>query len=255
MWKAVARWAYLYRRALLAQAAADTKPQLTSSNTATPPEGAQHRRFKNQKLGERYPFRSLNTLSQLERKLRVTEAWDNLRDNSWFVIMRLSQLKVTRQCGMALLWKKASKRWIPQTLLPNAWKSRIALWSGRDDTGVRCLLCVMHGARRNPRVYQYRSALDDHICRDHLFLWKNCPFPACQISKASRNSLISHYAACHLADWLVHPERLLKLPEYRLRRVALFYARKQTQPGSYEAMLLQLAISEESVRTTFEEMD
>ena len=237
----------LYRRVLVAQAASDTKPQLTGSNTATLPEGAQHRRLKNRKFGERDPLRSLNTLSQLERKLRVIEAWDNLRDNSWFVIMRLSRLKVTRQCGMALLWKKASKRWIPQTLLPNAWKSRIALWSGRDDAGVRCLLCVMHGAHR-PRVYQYRSTLDDHICRDHFSLWKNCPFPACKISKASRNSLISHYAGSHIADMLVRPERLLTLQENRLREAALLFVRGRARPGSSEEMLLQIAIGDRLVR-------
>ena len=128
--------------------------------------------------GERDPLRSLDTVFQLERKLRVQEAWNNLSDNAAFWVLRLSQLTVERECGMALLWKKASKRFMPQLRLPTIWKSRIADWPGRDEAGVRCLLCMIYGVRRWERgvhrgspMFQYRTTLNYHISRDH-FPWE-----------------------------------------------------------------------------------
>ena len=168
IWKAVARWGYLYERALLALTAASANPKPTIADSATVATGARHKYLTNEKFGERDPLRSLDSLFLLERKLRVEEAWKRLSDNAGFLILRLSRLKVKRQCGMPLLWRKASRRWMPQALLPTSWKSRMPHWHGRDDAGIRCLLCLVNGKRR-PRVYQYRCTLDDHISRDHFF--------------------------------------------------------------------------------------
>ena len=126
---------------------------------------------------------------------------------------------------------------MPQAVLPTPWRSRMPHWHGRDDAGIRCLLCLIHGKRGSPRVYQYRCTLDDHISRDHLFLWSNCSLPACKISKPSRERLVSHYAHTHLAELrrgcdasgTPHPKRLVTPHEERLRHAALLFMREQTR--------------------------
>ena len=56
MWKAVARWGYLYKRALLAQAAADANPWSTSPNSAAIAAGARHKRLENNKSARKIPY-------------------------------------------------------------------------------------------------------------------------------------------------------------------------------------------------------
>ena len=88
------------------------------------------------------------------------------------MVLHLSRIKVKREYGMArlaLLYKKVSGKFIPQFLLPITWKSCIADWHGRDDAGVRCLLCVLDG-RRCRQKYFYNVTLITHLCRDHFFI-------------------------------------------------------------------------------------
>jgi hypothetical protein len=106
---------------------------------------------------------------KVQRELRTQEAWSTLSGKVRFLVLHLSRIKVRREYGMALLYKKASGRFIPQFLLPTIWKSCIADWDGRDDEGVRCLLCVMNG-KKNRHPYVYRNTLIKHICRDHFFI-------------------------------------------------------------------------------------
>ena len=160
------------------------------------PAGARHKRLGNKRIGFEDPLRFLPTLQGMDRKLRTQEAWTTLSgkarflvlhlsrikvqrelrtQEAWstlsgkvrFLVLHLSRIKVRREYGMALLYKKASGRFIPQFLLPTIWKSCIADWDGRDDAGVRCLLCVING-KKNRHPYVYRNTLIKHICRDHF---------------------------------------------------------------------------------------
>ena len=190
-WKAIIRWAIMWQGLLQIT---DVAAPLANGSQ---PAGAKHKRLGNKSIGFVDPLRCLDTLHQLERKLRTQEAWTTLSgkvcflvlhlsrikvkrelrtQEAWttlsgkvgFLVLHLSRIKVRREYGMALLYKKASGRFIPQFLLPTIWKSCIADWDGRDDAGVRCLLCVIDGRRRHK--YFYSQTLITHICRDHLLI-------------------------------------------------------------------------------------
>ena len=193
-WKAIIRWAIMWQGLLQIT---DVAAPLANGSQ---PTGARHKRLGNKRLGWADPLRCLDTLHQLERKLRTQEAWTTLSgkvcflvlhlsrikvkrelrtQEAWttlsgkvgFLVLHLSRIKVRREYGMALLYKKASGRFIPQFLLPTIWKSCIADWNGRDDAGVRCLLCVIDG-KKNRQKYVYRKTLIKHICRVHFFFNK-----------------------------------------------------------------------------------
>ena len=189
-WKAIIRWAIMWRGL---EKITDVAAPLANGSQ---PAGAKHKRLGNKRIEHVDPLCFLDTVHQLNRKLRTQEAWTTLSGNAcflvlhlsrikvqrelrtqeaWstlggnlrFLVLHLSRIKVRREYGMALLYKKASGRFIPQFLLPTIWKSCIADWDGRDDEGVRCLLCVMNG-KKNRHPYVYRNTLIKHICRDHF---------------------------------------------------------------------------------------
>jgi hypothetical protein len=191
-WKAIIRWAIMWRGL---EKITDVAAPLANGSQ---PAGAKHKRLGNKRIVHVDPLCFLDTVHQLNRKLRTQEAWATLSGNArflvlhlsrikvqrelrtqeaWstlggnlrFLVLHLSRIKVRREYGMALLYKKASGRFIPQFLLPTIWKSCIADWDGRDDEGVRCLLCVMNG-KKNRHPYVYRNTLIKHICRDHFFI-------------------------------------------------------------------------------------
>ena len=191
-WKAIIRWAIMWQGLLRIT---DVAAPLANGSQ---PTAARHKRLGNKSIGFVDPLRCLDTLHQLERKLRTQEAWTTLSgkvcflvlhlsrikvkrelrtQEAWttlsgkvgFLVLHLSRIKVRREYGMALLYKKASGRFIPQFLLPTIWKSCIADWDGRDDAGVRCLLCVIDGKKCRQK-YVYRRTLIRHICRVHFFI-------------------------------------------------------------------------------------
>ena len=163
-WKAITRWAIILQGLL--QLTDVAEPNTYDSQ----PTMARHR-VRNKSIREKNPFDDLDTVQKLERTLRTLEAWTTLFGKLHFLVLHLSRIKVKREYAMArmaLLYKKASGRFIPQFLLPTIWKSRIVDWHGRDDAGVRCLLCVIDGRRRHK--YVYSRTLITHICRDHLLI-------------------------------------------------------------------------------------
>ena len=167
-WKAITRWAIILQGLL--QITDVAAPNAYGSQ----PTGARHKGLRNKRIGFADPLSGLDTVQKLERKLRTQEAWTTLSGKVRFLVLHLSRIKVKREYAMArmaLLYKKASGRFIPQFLLPTIWKSCIADWRGRDDAGVRCLLCVIDG-RRCHQKYVYRETLITHLCRDHLFISK-----------------------------------------------------------------------------------
>ena len=215
-WKAIIRWAIMWRG--LSKITDVAAPLANGSQ----PAGAKHKRLGNKRIVHVDPLCFLDTVHQLNRKLRTQEAWTTLSGNAcflvlhlsrikvqrelrtqeaWstlggnlrFLVLHLSRIKVRREYGMALLYKKASGRFIPHFLLPTIWKSCIADWDGRDDEGVRCLLCVMNG-KKNRQPYVYRNTLIKHICRDHFFISQK-QLQQLRSTKAQEEQLRQHEAA------------------------------------------------------------
>ena len=161
-WRAIIRWAMLWKAFLHI-----TDVEALNAK-GSQPTGVRRKRLKNRSI--RFsPLCCVDTICDLDRKLRTLEAWCSLSNKVVYLILYLSRIKVKREYGMALLYKKASRRFIPQFLLPTIWKSCIAHWQGRYDAGVRCLLCVIDGKKCRQK-YVYRRTLIRHICRVHFFI-------------------------------------------------------------------------------------
>ena len=163
-WRAIIRWAMLWKAFLHI-----TDVEALNAK-GSQPTGVRRKRLKNRSISFS-PLCCVDTICDLDRKLRTLEAWCSLSNKVVYLILYLSRIKVKREYGMALLYKKASRRFIPQFLLPTIWKSCIAHWQGRYDAGVRCLLCVIDG-RRCRQKYFYRESLITHLCRDHFLIGK-----------------------------------------------------------------------------------